>query len=117
MLFKVCVNGVRRPGAHPALPVTPAQIAAVVAQAAGSGAGAAHVHVKDAAGVDTFDDTALGAVLTSVRAAAPGMPVGVTTGGVGAARPGATSGSDPGVDSAPGLCVGELARGRRRCRG
>lgn len=80
MLLKVCVNGVRRPGEHPALPVTPAQIADAAVQAARSGAGAAHVHVKDAGGLDTFDDAALGPVLTSVRVAASGLAVGVTTG-------------------------------------
>lgn len=80
MLLKVCVNGARRPDEHPALPLAPARIAAEVAEAARAGAGAAHVHVKDGAGADTLDGVGLSKVLTSVRAAAPRLAVGVTTG-------------------------------------
>ena len=80
MLIKACVNGARRPAEHPALPVSPAQLAADVAAAAAEGAGAAHLHVKDPFGGDTFDPGALAEALQQVRQAAPDMPVGVTTG-------------------------------------
>ncbi len=39
-----------------------------------------HLHVKDAGGADTLDGAALAVVLTAVREAAPGLPIGVTTG-------------------------------------
>lgn len=80
MLLKVCVNGARGPDEHPALPVTAEQVAADVVAAAAAGADAAHVHVKDRAGVDTFDAAALDAVVTAVRAGPARVPVGVTTG-------------------------------------
>lgn len=80
MLLKVCVNGNRRAADHAALPIRPEQIAADVAGGSAAGAGAAHVHVKDDSGADTFDPAALTAVMTAVRAAAPGIPIGVTTG-------------------------------------
>ena len=79
-LLKACLNGARRPGEHPALPVTPVQLAADVARVVAEGAGAVHLHVKDADGVDTLLPAGLTAVLTAVRTAAPGVPVGVTTG-------------------------------------
>ena len=45
-----------------------------------AGADAVHLHVKDAAGRDTLDGATLGEVLAAVRAAVPGLPLGVTTG-------------------------------------
>lgn len=79
-MLKACVNGARRPQEHPALPTTAAELAHDVAAVAAVGVDAVHLHVKDNQGADTLDGTALAAVLTSVRAAAPGVPVGVTTG-------------------------------------
>jgi uncharacterized protein (DUF849 family) len=79
-VFQACVNGVRRPGEHPALPVTAPDLARDVAAVAAAGVDAVHLHVKDHLGADTFDGGALAAVLMAVRAAAPGLPVGVTTG-------------------------------------
>ncbi|HEY8717185.1 3-keto-5-aminohexanoate cleavage protein [Pengzhenrongella sp.] len=79
-MLKACVNGARGPQEHPALPMTAAELAYDVAAVAAVGVDAVHLHVKDKQGADTLDGTALAAVLTSVRAAAPGVPVGVTTG-------------------------------------
>lgn len=78
-LLKACLNGPRTPEEHPALPVTPADVAADVARVVEAGAGAVHVHVKDDAGRDTFDPDRLAVVLRLVRAVSP-VPVGVTTG-------------------------------------
>jgi len=80
VLLKACVNGVRRPGEHPALPVTPVELAMDVAAVWRAGAGAVHLHVKDPAGDDTFAHSELAAVLKAVRGAAPALPIGVTTG-------------------------------------
>lgn len=80
MLLKACLNGSRRPAEHPRLPVTAAAIAQDVKLTSAAGADAVHVHVKDADGVDTLDGSALAEVLTAARAAAPGVPIGVTTG-------------------------------------
>ena len=89
MLLKACLNGPRRPGDHPALPVTPTELAAAAAAAVAAGAGALHVHPKDGSGADTLDAAAVAAAVTAVRAAAPGTPVGVTTGAWAAADPAA----------------------------
>lgn len=62
------------------MPVTPAALARDVAAARSAGAGAVHLHVKDVNGDDTFGASELTATLKAVRAAAPGLPVGVTTG-------------------------------------
>lgn len=80
MLLKACVNGARSRREHPALPVSPAELAADVEAVTAVGAGAVHLHVKDEVGSDTFDGPRLADVLTSVRARCPGVPIGVTTG-------------------------------------
>jgi len=80
VLLKACLNGSRHPSEHPALPVTPKRIAAEAAAAVAAGAGSVHVHPKDRDGTDTMAPDVVGAVLTETRAAAPGVPVGVTTG-------------------------------------
>jgi uncharacterized protein (DUF849 family) len=79
-LLKACLNGARRPGEHPALPVTPSALARDAVAVRAAGADAVHLHVKDADGSDTLDGAALADVLAAVRGAAPGLPVGVTTG-------------------------------------
>jgi len=44
MRINACLNGSRALGAHPALPLTPAQLAAVAWAAVAAGAGALHIH-------------------------------------------------------------------------
>ena len=78
--MQACLNGARRPGAHPALPVTPDAIARDTSRARAAGADSVHVHVKDGTGADTLAAEPLAAVLAAVRREAPGTPVGVTTG-------------------------------------
>jgi len=75
--LKVCLNGGRRPGEHPAVPVTPAQLAAAAADAVAAGAEAVHLHPRDARGAETLD---VGAAVAAVRERCPGTPVGVSTG-------------------------------------
>lgn len=77
--LKACLNGPREPSEHPALPVTPAAIAADAAAAVAAGADALHIHPKDPAGHDTLEPDVVAAVLEAVRAAVPGVPVGLTT--------------------------------------
>jgi len=85
--LKACLNGPREPSEHPALPVTPAAIAADAAAAVAAGADALHIHPKDAAGHDTLEPEVVAAVLEAVRAAVPGVPVGLTTGAQAAPGP------------------------------
>ncbi len=78
--LKACINGARTPDQHPNLPVTPEQIAAAAVEAHQAGAKAVHMHPKTADGVDSLQPAIVGAAVSAVRHAAPGLPLGVTTG-------------------------------------
>ena len=78
--LKACINGARTPEAHPNLPVTPDQIAAAALAAHLAGAKAVHMHPKTADGVDSLQPEVVGPAVEAVRHAAPGLPLGVTTG-------------------------------------
>jgi uncharacterized protein (DUF849 family) len=80
VLIKACPNGPRRPGDHPALPCAPEDVARDAAAVVAAGAGALHLHPKDAAGADSLHPADVAAVVSAARAAVPGVPVGVTTG-------------------------------------
>src|ERR1700710_2819614 len=77
---KACINGARTPDAHPNLPVTPDQLAAAAVASHRAGAKAVHMHPKSADGKDSLHDAEVSAAVSAVRAAAPGLPLGVTTG-------------------------------------
>ena len=77
---QACINGARTPDEHPALPVTPDELAAAAVAAHDAGAQSVHLHPKDADGRDSLDPDVVGAAVAAVRHAAPGLPLGVTTG-------------------------------------
>lgn len=77
---KACINGARTPDQHPDLPITPAQLAAAAVAAHGAGARAVHMHPKTADGKDSLEPDVVAAAVSAVREAAPGLPLGVTTG-------------------------------------
>lgn len=79
-MLQACVNGARSRDEHPALPATPLELARDVAAVAALGVDAVHLHAKDARGADTLDARTLAGSLSAVREAAPGLPLGVTTG-------------------------------------
>ncbi|MFD6990899.1 3-keto-5-aminohexanoate cleavage protein [Streptomyces sp. NPDC059943] len=79
-ILQVCPNGARTRADHPRLPVSPAELAAAVRGAVAAGAEDIHLHPKDRDGRDTLAAPHVAAALTAVRAAVPGIPVGVTTG-------------------------------------
>lgn len=76
----MCLNGGRLGGEHPAVPVTPAQLAAAASSAVVAGAEAVHLHPRDESGVESLAAADIGAAVAAVRAACPGTPVGVSTG-------------------------------------
>ncbi|MFY9921141.1 MAG: 3-keto-5-aminohexanoate cleavage protein [Mycobacterium sp.] len=78
--LKACINGARTPDQHPDLPVTPQQIATAAVVSHQAGARAVHMHPKTADGVDSLQPDVVGAAVEAVRQAAPGLPLGVTTG-------------------------------------
>ncbi|MGW1667070.1 3-keto-5-aminohexanoate cleavage protein, partial [Streptomyces microflavus] len=53
-LIKACLNGTRRPEEHPALPLTPAQIAADSRAAVAAGASIVHVHPRGRGGRESL---------------------------------------------------------------
>jgi uncharacterized protein (DUF849 family) len=80
MLVKACLNGGTTRQQHSSVPQTPDELAADAAAAVSAGAGVIHVHPRDAAGKETLDAGLVLATVRAVRAAVPGVPVGVTTG-------------------------------------
>lgn len=77
---QACINGARTPDEHPALPVTPDELAAAAVAAHEAGAQSVHLHPKGTDGADSLDPEIVGAAVVAVRHAAPGLPLGVTTG-------------------------------------
>ncbi|KAB8141350.1 hypothetical protein F8S13_19840 [Chloroflexia bacterium SDU3-3] len=78
-LLKVCLNGARAPGDHPALPLSPRELADAAWAAVDAGAQAIHMHPRGAAGHQSLAAADVGAALLAVHAACPGVPVGVST--------------------------------------
>lgn len=80
MLLQVCVNGARDVAQHPWLSADATVVAEDAARAVAAGAQEIHLHPKDDAGRDTLAAEDVARWLRAVRAACPGVPVGVTTG-------------------------------------
>jgi uncharacterized protein (DUF849 family) len=78
--MQACLNGGRSRSAHPAVPVTPSELAAAAAEAVAAGAEAIHMHPRAADGTESLLAGDIGAAVAAVRAACPGTPVGVSTG-------------------------------------
>jgi uncharacterized protein (DUF849 family) len=79
VLVQAALNGGTTRAEHPAVPQTPAELAADARAAQAAGAGALHLHPRDPAGAQTLDPGHVLAAVAAVRAAT-GLPVGVTTG-------------------------------------
>ncbi|WP_433369946.1 3-keto-5-aminohexanoate cleavage protein [Streptosporangium sp. CA-115845] len=78
--LKACLNGARRPGDHPALPLAPLELAEAAREAREAGADAVHMHPRDEGGSESLSAVHIGAAVRAVREACPGLPVGVSTG-------------------------------------
>ncbi len=77
--LQACLNGSRRSGEHRALPIHPPEIARTALSCREAGAFAAHIHPRDERGAESLQPRHVGAAVRAVRAAAPGMQVGVST--------------------------------------
>lgn len=80
MLLQAALNGGRSRADHPAIPITPDELAVEAAAAVAAGARALHVHPRDASGAESLEAEAVEAALVAIRVACPGVPVGVSTG-------------------------------------
>jgi uncharacterized protein (DUF849 family) len=78
-LIKACLNGGRGRAEHPAVPVTPLELARAAADAVAAGAEAVHLHPRGADEAESLAAGNIGAAVAAVRRACPGTPVGVST--------------------------------------
>jgi uncharacterized protein (DUF849 family) len=78
--IKACLNGRRTPADHPAVPITPDQLAAAAAGAVRAGAEAVHLHPRGADSKESLRAADVGAAVGAVRAVCTDTPIGVTTG-------------------------------------
>ncbi|WP_329129715.1 3-keto-5-aminohexanoate cleavage protein [Streptomyces sp. NBC_01476] len=79
-MLQVCLNGSRDRSDCERLPVTPQELGDAAAESVAAGARAVHLHPKDDTGADTMEPVFVDAAVAAVRASAPGIPIGVTTG-------------------------------------
>ncbi|GAA4703081.1 3-keto-5-aminohexanoate cleavage protein [Phytohabitans rumicis] len=79
-MFIVALNGGVRRDEHPAVPITPAELAADAVRCESVLAGAVHIHPRDVDGRESLAAEATGAAVTALRRACPALPVGVSTG-------------------------------------
>ncbi len=79
-MLQVCLNGARSRAEHAGLPVSPAELAEAARAAVAAGAEDIHLHPKTPHGVDSLAADVVGLAVMAVRAAVPGVSVGVTTG-------------------------------------
>ncbi len=85
MMIAVAPNGARKQKTdHPALPISPAELAATAVQCQEAGACMVHLHVRDAQGGHSLDVDAYRLATTTVRdAVGPDMIIQITTEAVG----------------------------------
>jgi uncharacterized protein (DUF849 family) len=76
LLLQAALNGDRD---HPALPRTPAELAAEARAAVSAGARVLHLHPYDDRRGQTFDAAPCSAALRAVRAVCPGIPISLST--------------------------------------
>ncbi|WP_461144742.1 3-keto-5-aminohexanoate cleavage protein [Salinifilum aidingensis] len=79
-MLQVCLNGARSAQEHFDLPVRAEQLARAAADAVAAGATDIHLHPKGPDGTDDLSAPAVAATLRAVRAATPGVRVGIATG-------------------------------------
>ena len=79
MLLQAALNGDLTRAGHPALPLSAEELERDAAACVAAGAGAMHLHPRDAEGRERLDAELVDAVVAGVRRAC-GVPVGVSTG-------------------------------------
>lgn len=79
-MLKACLNGARDARLSPAVPVTPEGLAREAAASVEAGAHALHLHPRGPDGLESLAVTDVAAALSAVRAACPGVPVGISSG-------------------------------------
>jgi len=72
-----CLNGARPMDAHPVLPVTPYELARDARMMARHGVDSVHIHPRAPDGTETLAPVHVGDAVAAVRAAVPGIEIGV----------------------------------------
>ncbi|THF85872.1 hypothetical protein E7T09_15280 [Deinococcus sp. KSM4-11] len=79
-MLKACLNGPRNALRWPVVPVTPDALARESAASVRAGAEALHLHPRGPDGQESLAVADVAAALRAVRAACPGVPVGISSG-------------------------------------
>ncbi|MTI17948.1 hypothetical protein E1162_11940 [Rhodobacteraceae bacterium RKSG542] len=79
-MLQACLNGARTKSEHPLLPVSAGELAIAATQAIMAGADELHIHPRDAEGRESILPHDVASTLKAVRAAVPGVPIGISTG-------------------------------------
>ena len=79
MAVMACLNGGRTRAEHPAVPLSPAELAADARAVQAAGAFAVHIHPTDRHGLPTIEAKACDAAVAAIRAAAPRLAIGLST--------------------------------------
>jgi len=79
VLIKACINGARRPDAHPALPTTPIALGWADAAAVRAGAGAVHLHVRGPDREQSLQADDVARCVDAARRAIGSVPLGIST--------------------------------------
>lgn len=78
-MLQACLNGSRTAEEHPALPLTPERLAEDAADVAALGVTSVHIHPRDVIGRPTLVGPEVATTIATVRAAVPGIEIGVST--------------------------------------
>lgn len=79
MWLRACLNGSRLVESHPALPITPQELAQQGRSAIEAGAVALHIHPRALDGRETLEAERMASTLLALRDACPGIPIEVST--------------------------------------
>lgn len=79
-MLQACLNGGLPKAEHPNVPVSPDELAQDAIAVRKAGADELHVHARTSGGEETLEPEAVAAVMTAIRRAVPGMPVGLGAG-------------------------------------
>ncbi|GAA3878925.1 3-keto-5-aminohexanoate cleavage protein [Saccharothrix violaceirubra] len=79
-MLQACLNGAREAHCHPALPITPDDLARDAAAVAELGVTHLHLHPRDVLGREVLAGPEIAPTVARVRSAVPHVEIGVTTG-------------------------------------
>jgi uncharacterized protein (DUF849 family) len=80
VLLQACLNGSRSREEHPAVPITPDELAEDARRAVAAGARSLHVHPRGPDGRETLEPGPVADAIQAIRISCPGTPLGLTTG-------------------------------------